>query len=132
MVLSSSDSIGSNALKSPLVTKGSPGKKKMKKGKGMMFTFISDDMDVVIRISRDPIFDRVVGFQKHTDFLSEDMVEHIKTEVSKVHPEVDTSVYKYPLSEDRANELLFSFTSCMSKCKNGDTFGASYTTVYFF
>lgn len=79
-------------------------------------------------VKKDPVFDSVEGFQKKFGFLTGEMVDHMKSEVGKVHEDVDVSVYSFPIEEESALELVYNYTSCVKKCRGGDTFGACMVT----
>ncbi len=125
---------GSGAVKTPLVRKGvdsksaSSNKAKKSSGGGMMFTFVHEDGSIQTRIAKDPVFDGVVGFQKDFEFLTQEMVEHIKSEVAKVDSDMDMGSYVYPLEHDQAVALVYNYTPCMKKCKRGETAGAFIVT----
>lgn len=129
MGLTTETSTGSAVAKTktPLVTKAVA-----RTGKGMIFTFTEEDLQIRTFISRDPVFDGVVGFQGSVDFLTESMVERLKSEVSRVWDDVDTSDLSHPLSHEEAVELLSNFRKCMKKCKGGETCGASFTALTTF
>jgi hypothetical protein len=97
-----------------------------KKSGGMMFTFISDDRQVTSYICRDPVFQTVIGLQTNTDFLTEEMVEHMKYEISIDDPERDLSGFDYPLKDGYGWSLLYFFCDCMEICTGGETSTASY------
>ena len=118
MGLVSDNAKGSGAVKTPLVKKGET---KKPSGGGMIFTFVHEDMEIQTLITKDPVFDGVVGFQKDFKFLTEEMVEHLKSEVGRVHDDVDTSIFSYPLDHEKALDLVYNYSSCMKKCKGGET-----------
>lgn len=124
--------IESGVSKTPLVKKcdsvTSVQAKKAAIGKGMMFTFVHEDLDIKTYVTKDPVFDSVEGFQKNFGFLTEEMVDHMKEGVSKVHNDVDVSVYSFPLNEDLSFDLMYNYTSCMKECRGGEISGASMVT----
>jgi len=125
-------STSSSIAKTPLVTKGARESKQEKSG--MLFTFIEEDMGISSYISRDPIFDGVVGYQKSHKFLTAPMVEHMKAEIVKADNEEEYGVSEiskinHPLSEDQVVELLNMFAECMEECKGGEKIHASFTFV---
>lgn len=127
MGLVSDNAKGSGVVKTPLVKKGVDSKSiqtKKPSGSGMMFTFVHEDTEIKTLITKDPVFDGVVGFQKDFKFLTEEMVEHLKLEVGKAHDNVDTSIYSFPMNEDLCLDLVYNYSSCMKKCKEGDTVDA--------
>ena len=128
MGLVSDNAKGSSAIKTPLVKKGAgstSARDKKKSGGGMMFTFVHDDLEIKTFITEDPVFDGVVGFQSGFKFLTESMVEHIKSEIAKMDDDVSTSIYTYPLDHHQAVELMYNYTPLMKECKGGETAGAS-------
>lgn len=121
--------IESGVSKTPLVKKsvGTKGvqTKKAATGKGMMFTFIHEDMDIKTYFTKDPVFDSVKGFQKNFGFLTEEMVDKMKEGVRKAHADVDVSVYSFPINEDLSLDLVYNYTSCMQECRGGEVASAS-------
>lgn len=121
--------IESGVAKTPLVKK-TVQPKKSTTGKGMMVTFVHEDLEIKTFVTKDPVFDSVVGFQKNFSFLTEEMVNKMKEEVGKVHDDVDVSLYSFPLDDDMALDLVYNYTSCMKECRGGET--CSSTAVAYF
>lgn len=100
--------------------------------KGIVFTFIRD-MQISCYVSKDPIFDRVIGYQPNLSFITEEMINHIKMETVKASDDsdgTDLSMYQYPMSEKDIVSLLYEYRVCMEPCKFEDSFRASYTTMF--
>ncbi|CAM9531564.1 unnamed protein product [Pylaiella littoralis] len=97
-------------------------------GKGMIFTFIHKNMKIRTWIANNPVFDSVEGVQENFGFLTKDMVDHMKSEVSKVHEDIDVSDYPFPIDEDSALDLVYNYTSCIKKCRRGEKSGAVMVT----
>ena len=82
-------------------------------------------MDIDTYVTKHPVFDSVKGFQTDFSFLTEEIVDHMKKAVRKSLDDVDVSLYSFPLDEERALDLVYNYTSCMTKCKGGEITGAS-------
>ena len=121
--------IESGVAKTPLVKKTVQPKKSTTE-KGMMITFVHEDLEIKTFVTKDPVFDSVVGFQKNFSFLTEEMVNKMKEEVGKVHDDVDVSLYSFPLDSEMALDLVYNYTSCMKECRGGET--CSSTVVAYF
>ena len=95
----------------------------------MMLTFVFEDFDIKVYLIEDPIFDGLVGVQMSADFLTVEMVEHMKSVVTSTKSDMDMCDWSYPLSSTGSSELLYEFASIQPECKGGETCRASYTTL---
>lgn len=116
--------------------KGTPGTtKEMIKEEtkaGIIFTFIQEDFEIESFICIDPIFARVEGYQTDASFLTAEMVDYMKSELTKKLPEDDHSTTIHPLSEENAHRFLYEYTSCMDTCVGGEKATAIYVAVVSF
>lgn len=94
-----------------------------------MFTFVDENWEFSSFISKDPIFNGLVGFQKTLDFLTPERVQHITSELCRVHDCVEQGNLGNPLGEFEAHSMLHAFSVCMTKCEGGETSGASYAML---
>lgn len=128
---------GSGAVKNSLVKKSTQAEKgvqakksaqakgareaKESASKGMMITFVHEDLETKTYVTKDPVFDGVVGFQRDFRFLTGAMVDRMKSEVGRADPDVDLTLYSFPINEDLALDLAYNYSSCMKKCRGGET-----------